>query len=137
MTLLSKVLDTAARGLDVRMQRHQVLAGNVANLDTPQFVPLDVDVDAAMAQPTPGMGPAHGMTKTHSHHFPDAGAALMPTPVTVSEVPAGGGSWDGNRVDVDRAMTSLAQNALQYGATAKGLTRQLALLRYAASDGSA
>ncbi|MCC7107785.1 MAG: flagellar basal body rod protein FlgB, partial [Deltaproteobacteria bacterium] len=42
-------LSTVERALDVRGQRHPVLAGNLANADTPGFAPLDVDFEAAMA----------------------------------------------------------------------------------------
>ena len=44
---------------------------------------------------------------------------------------------DGNAVDLDRAMVALAQNGLQYAASAKAAGKKLAILRYVASDGAA
>jgi flagellar basal body rod protein FlgB len=44
-------------------------------------------------------------------------------------------SMDGNRVDLDRTMVALAENGLQYGASAKAAGKKLAILRYVSSDG--
>jgi len=44
---------------------------------------------------------------------------------------------DGNSVDLDKASAAVAENSLQYGATAKAVAKKLAILRYAASDGQA
>lgn len=133
MRTFGPTLETAVRGLDVRMQRHHVLASNVANQDTPQFVPLDVDVAAVMAEPKRG---ANVLSVTQSGHLTTEVHPVdaLPPP---QEAPSQKGGLDGNRVDVDQAMTNLAQNALEYAATSRGMARQLALLRYAASDGTA
>jgi len=44
-------------------------------------------------------------------------------------------SEDGNSVYSEREVARLNANALQYTAVSKGLSRKLALLRFAASDG--
>ena len=50
-----------------------------------------------------------------------------------------GYSWsydDGNRVDLDRTMTALAENGLEYSAGSRAASKKLAILRYVASDGA-
>jgi flagellar basal-body rod protein FlgB len=47
-------LSTLERSLDARLTRHEVLAGNLANANTPGFTPRDVDFAAAMAAASPG-----------------------------------------------------------------------------------
>ena len=55
----------------------------------------------------------------------------------VSAASAGtGAGLDGNSVDVDRALTAVAENAIQYNAAARAAQKKLAILRYAASDGT-
>jgi flagellar basal-body rod protein FlgB len=54
----------------------------------------------------------------------------------IVDVPAGGASFDGNTVDLDRTMVAMAENALQYSAAARAAGKKLALLRYVASDGN-
>jgi hypothetical protein len=66
MKVFDNTLARLERALDVRLIRQNVLAANVANVDTPGFRPKDVDFTAAMsaiegaarnddgvAQPTP------------------------------------------------------------------------------------
>src|SRR5262249_2187311 len=48
MKLFDDVLSKVERSLDVRLLRHGVLAGNLANIDTPEYKPKDVDFNAAM-----------------------------------------------------------------------------------------
>jgi flagellar basal-body rod protein FlgB len=135
--IFDKTLGTLERALDARLLRHNVLAGNLANSDTPGFVPRDVDFAAAMREH--GAGPLGGSSAT-AGDIPlaaagadapgSAGSAVVATQGT-------GAGIDGNAVDVDRALTALAENAIQYGAAARAAQKKLAILRYAASDGTA
>ncbi len=139
MKIFDRTLSNLERALDARALRHGILAGNLANANTPGFAPREVDFRAAMEQagaaragetalPAPGAAGAE---------IPLAAADLRPAPVGSPVVAASGASagLDGNAVDVDRALTALAENALQYGATARAAGKKLAILRYAASDG--
>lgn len=157
MRIFDDTLDTLQRALDVRLERHALLAGDVANADTPGFVPRDVDFDAAMRD---GLAPAgvpvprdeltlasagHG-TGAHADDVPlgsaggwagprDPGGAALPARAAPG-VTSGAG-LDGNAVDVDRALAAVAENAIQYGAAARAAQKKLAILRYVASDGAA
>ena len=50
------------RAMDTASLREQVLANNVANIDTPGFKRSDVDFNAALRQ-SMGQGSAHGITQ--------------------------------------------------------------------------
>lgn len=138
-----KVFDTTLarleRSLDVRLVRQNVLSTNVANVDTPGFKPKDVDFTASMmaiegaakseggvSQPT---SPTVGSSPAESN-------SLDARELPIVDVPAGGASFDGNTVDLDRTMVAMAENALQYGAAARAAGKKLAILRYVASDGN-
>ena len=160
MSLFDPTLKTLERALDARLLRHNVLAGNLANANTPGFIPRDIDFEAAMRrslQPAaPGApSPAPGAGGILLASFdPRGGAPLRATsadlPLSLSDTSAEGGlgspivaapstgaGLDGNAVDVDRALSALAENAIQYGASARAAQKKLAMLRYAASDGTA
>jgi flagellar basal-body rod protein FlgB len=138
-----KVFDTTLarleRALDVRLVRQNVLATNVANVDTPKFKPKDVDFAASMAA-IEGAGRSEGgvglpIAPVVGQAGSDAsGIAAKDLPIV--DVPAGGASLDGNTVDLDRTMVAMAENALQYGASARAAGKKLAILRYVASDGN-
>jgi flagellar basal-body rod protein FlgB len=138
-----KVFDTTLarleRALDVRLVRQNVLSTNVANVDTPGFRPKDVDFTASMVAIE---GAAHSEGGVSQPTSPTVGSSaaesssLAVRELPIVDVPAGGASFDGNTVDLDRTMVAMAENALQYSATARAAGKKLALLRYVASDGN-
>ena len=157
MRIFDRTLTTLERALDVRLSRQTALAANLANVDTPGFVPRDVDFAAAMgagaaADPAlpaaPGPGAPGDLPLTLAAWSPPtAGAPGLPPPAgppgtlaglaSPAAGPATAPGIDGNAVDADRALVAIAENALQYGAAAKAVSKKLAILRYVASDGTA
>lgn len=126
MKIFDDTLDKLQTSLDLRLERQNLLASNVANSDTPGYVPQDFDFAAAMREaeqqkPAQPEGQA-GQLGVPSHLEPHA------TPTQAG--------FDGNRVDGDQAMVALAENALQYGAGAQAASKKLAILLYSASDGN-
>lgn len=121
MKLFDKTLTTLERALDVRLARQNVLSGNLANANTPGYKPVDLDFGRAMA------------------HLESAGegASAASSVAALTTAAAASEGLDGNAVDLDRTMVDLAQNSLQYGASAKAAQKKLAILRYVASDGNA
>ncbi len=143
MKLFDNVLARVERSLDVRLLRHGVLAGNLANLDTPGYKPKDVDFSAAMSEAS--AAGATDLRRTDEQHFDVNGGSVGATVAAnrddhlrgVRVVENGGvaPSLDQNQVDLDKTMAALTENAMQYGASAKAASKKLAMLRYAASDG--
>ena len=139
MRVFDNTLSRLELALDVRLVRENVLAANVANVDTPGFKPKDVDFTATMAAIE---GSAHGESGVSLPTPPTLGgttadaSGLAAHDLPIVDVPAGGASFDGNTVDLDRTMVAMAENALQYGASAKAAGKKLAILRYVVSDGN-
>lgn len=126
MKLFDQTLATLQHALDVRLLRQHVLAGNVANADTPGYRAREVDFAAAME--AAARAAATGA---------DVEEALARSPDVVFTVDGGSPGFDGNTVDLDQALVALGENALQYGAAARAAGKKLAILRYVASDGNA
>ncbi len=144
MKLFDPTLDLLSRSMDARMLRHGVLAGNLANAETPGYQPREVDFNAALAQAAGHGSPASPQLPSMPAHEGFIPVAQPPQPSVVSAGPqvidkpgTSSASMDGNKVDSDRTLVDLAQNALQYSAAAKAAGKKLALLRYVASDGNA
>ncbi len=138
-----KVFDTTLarleRALDVRLVRQNVLSTNVANVDTPGFKPKDVDFTASMVAIEGAARDGGGVSQPSSptaFSSPAESSSLAERELPIVDVPAGGASFDGNTVDLDRTMVAMAENALQYSAAARAAGKKLALLRYVASDGN-
>ena len=112
---MTSVLDRQGRVLELLAQRQQVLAGNIANADTPGYKAQDVDFASALKQARVVQ------TAAHSGHLPlpggvgGAGGADGKAAVVfrAAEQP----SIDGNTVDLDRERANFADNAMRYEAT--------------------
>ncbi len=142
MKIFDTTLTRLEQSLDVRLVEHNVLAGNVANADTPGYRPKELDFTQAMAA-AQQVSVSDGMAATDPRHMDASGGAMegsRATNAATMMIRQGGGaspSIDGNEVDVDRVMAGLAENGLQYGASAKAAGKKLAILRYVVSDGAA
>ncbi len=122
------------RTLDLRMQQHGLTSANLANADTPEFKAKHVDFKAAFERIFADGGDGGvSMRRANARHLSgitDDGGAV---PVVEQDAPAW--SQDGNSVNADHEMAALAQNNILYNATIDAMSRKLALLEYAASDG--
>jgi flagellar basal-body rod protein FlgB len=100
--LFDQSIDRLTSGLEYASRRHEVLAKNVANIETPGYKALDVTFDDYLqaGRAAAGEGPqskigAPGDPRTRVVHASDG--------------PARG---DGNDVNLDRQMARLAENTL-------------------------
>jgi flagellar basal-body rod protein FlgB len=122
------------RSLDFHTERHNVLASNIANVDTPGFRALELIRGEAGGDDLGFGGPPLRLATSHERHFPRPGAASEPDLGEVREDPTAQIGADGNSVSLDREMSKLAANDLRYE-TATALVRShLGGLRYAAGD---
>ncbi|HVV87272.1 MAG TPA: flagellar basal body protein [Kofleriaceae bacterium] len=124
MTSIFGPVDTLSNALAFHRERQNVLAGNLSNLETPGYRPLDLrrtiePTGAALETTDPRhLGGSPGGMNTEV--FDDGGALAGP---------------DGNAVSLEREQSKIDANRVRYNTSAELVTRRLALLRYAAGDG--
>lgn len=121
MKIFDRTLGRLESALDVRLEKQNVLSGNLANVDTVGYRPRELDFDRALA------------AAEQRHETNGEMGAPASQFVQVAERIDGG--LDGNGVDLDKTMVELARNSLLYGAAAKAAGKKLAILRYVATDG--
>lgn len=128
MKTLFNSIDHLQDALDFHRERHSVLAGNVANVDTPGYRPIDLE------RGSPLLSQAGSMARTNDRHFnlAEAGAGATRTFDDASASVAA----DDNAVSVDRELAKLDANRVRYTTSADLASRRLALLRYGAGDGN-
>jgi len=106
-------LQFQGQALTLRAERQKVLAGNIANADTPGFQARDFDFAAALKNAT-GSTPGAARGATDPRHLLLGGAADDPKlAFRQPEQP----SLDGNTVDLDRERANFADNSVRYEAT--------------------
>ncbi|MBS2022004.1 MAG: flagellar basal body rod protein FlgB [Deltaproteobacteria bacterium] len=139
MKLFDNTLALLERSMDVRMERHNVLASNLANAETPNYTPHDVDFNAAMQDAVIELQQQQAMPDMpHVKPLRAPGVPEHPhAPLVPQNQVAMAPGLDGNKVDADRTLVSLAENGLQYGAETRAAGKKLSILRYVASDGNA
>lgn len=115
-----KLFDNTMQGLSgalaLHQQRHQVVASNLANLETPGYRAKEVDFSQALARGFEGIDPTNPTAQARAQVIDDVDA------------PEGPG---GNTVDVDLQMAKLATNSGRYNTIAKILAKRFGLLRQA------
>ncbi len=128
---LDPLIDRMHRVLDLRQEQHALTASNLANADTPDYKARVIDFSTAL---TDAMGEGGGLAlKTADGvHLSGIGGADNPEVIELEAPP-----WaeDGNSVFAERETSRLVANQLVYNGVAKGLSKHMALLKYAASDG--
>ena len=118
---MDRSIAPVARGLDHRSRRHAAIAANVANADTPGYRAVDVTFGSQLAK----VGLA--LRTTHSGHRTGGGS-----PGRDQVVFSGGlARRDGNDVDIDREMSKLARNQIEYQFLARRLSSKFGKLREA------
>lgn len=108
-------LETLSSALQLRAQRQQVLASNIANVDTPGYVARDIDFNAALQNALTGQK-AQGLAQTSlGHRTITSSDGLIGSPLayTVQTQP----SLDGNTVDLDQQRANFTDNAIRYEST--------------------
>jgi len=115
MTPAAFGMDLLARVLDGAAFRHQVIAQNVANVNTPGYRRRAVVFEETLA---------------HALEQPSVDLRRVQPRVVIDDGPM---RVDGNTVDIEREMNDLNRNALLYQAAAQVLASRLASLRAAVS----
>ena len=121
MTLnIDKHFGVHAQAMQLRSQRNEVLATNIANADTPGYKARDLDFNAVLRQ-TAGGGDS--LRVTHTRHMLANGAAPGQAPMLyrVPTQPA----QDGNTVDVQQEQAAFAENAVRYQASLEFLNSRI------------
>lgn len=131
MADLKQHLDVLSNALNLRTQRHQMLASNIANADTPQYKARDFDFPRAMQNAMAGKGEGVAMARTSSRHFDTGGGMLAAGLQYRSETQS---SVDGNTVDMDVERAQIAENAMQYEILTKLISDRLQSMRSAVSS---
>ncbi len=121
-----ELFDTTFKALDLALgaagKRQEVLANNLANVNTPGYKRLDVDFDGMLAKAVDSARAGDAATLD----------AMRPGVSTDESVAV---RADGNSVDVDQEMAYVAENNIRYNALVQLTQKKLETLKYVIADG--
>lgn len=121
---VSRYFGQLAPALELRSQRLELLASNIANAATPNFKARDIDFPSALAR-AQGTG---GLAATAPGHFRAAGGASEGS--TAFRVPVSP-SLDGNTVELATEQALFGENAARYQSTLAFLNGRIGQLKSA------
>jgi len=125
-------LQTLHQALDYHLERHNVLASNVAHVDTPGYRPSDLArVDGGQFAAVFNIE----MQRTAEGHIKGASESSQAQVGRIFQDVSAGFGNDGNAVSLDREATKLAANHLRYDVVSTIVASQIKGLMYAANDG--
>jgi flagellar basal-body rod protein FlgB len=129
MKALLNSVDQMSNAMSFHRERHGVLASNVANIDTPNYKPIDLEI---IPEGDPNTLGSVAMARTAAGHMPSAGGTMTGQVVADGSGPTGA---DGNAVSLEHEMAKIDSNRVRYATNSELVSRRLALLRYTSSDG--
>jgi flagellar basal-body rod protein FlgB len=119
--------------LDYHLERHSVLASNIAHVDTPGYKPNDLArVEGASFEGALGVA----MARTNEAHLSvGGGVGGSDLEGRVFQDLSGGAGNDGNYVSLDREAGKVAANQMRYDVVSAIVSAELKQMHFAADDG--
>jgi flagellar basal-body rod protein FlgB len=115
---LTQVLDFQGQALALRAERQRLIAGNIANADTPGYKARDFDFASALRSASGSAGLGDGIAANVMSA--DGRAAPELRYAVPSQT-----NLDSNSVDMDRERSAFVDNAVKYESTLRFITNNV------------
>lgn len=121
-----------AKALDVSAKRHNLIAGNIANMDTIGYQPMDLDFNETLKRAMGKKEPDY-LDKTHAKHLSSEDEKpFSMTGENVEDVDI----HHLDSVNIDREMMKLTENNIKYRTTVELRLRKSKITNYAIDEGA-
>ena len=126
--LFGEMVSTLGKALDLRSIKHNTIASNITNADTPGYNSFDLVFEDEIQKIT-GARPEVGIRRTNQRHLPVVSGAIDNIEYKTEKPSLVNLRADGNTVDIDKEMSKLSENSLMYNASAQILSRKFQSLK--------
>lgn len=134
--IFNSTIDLLGKSVDMRAKNQNLIASNIANAETPNFIPktlaFEQELQGALTQRQPGQ---RASSTPHARHIPLRGAgvgnAVQSVTGHIVETPAKTPGKDGNAVELENEMGKLAENQIMFNASVQMLSKKFEGLRSA------
>jgi flagellar basal-body rod protein FlgB len=117
------------RSLDVRAARHQAIASNVANADTPDYRAKDLPFQKILEHSAQGADAAKIM-RTHPDHLPNPNDRFLSSDFS-GEIETDSSSAG---IQIEKEMAKLAENNLMFQSSIQALIKKIEVIKYVISE---
>ena len=134
--IFGSTIELLGKSVDLRAKNQNLIASNVANAETPNFIPktlaFEQELQGALKNGTSGR---RSSSVPDARHIPlrgaGAGSAVQSVSGKVVETPAKTPGKDGNAVELEDEMGKMAENQVMFNASVQMLTKKFEGLRTA------
>ena len=127
--IFNRVFNILEKMMDVSRIRHSYIVSNIANLETPRYRSKDVDFKQTLISILQDQKDID-LRRTDSAHFKLSNSSV---PIRLSEDK---GKWNGyNWVNIDREISRLIENNLNYRIYVETLLKKITLIKEAIKEG--
>ncbi len=130
--MFDPTISALSQNLNLRSENQNVIAGNIANADTPGYKAKTANFEHAMRA---ALDTQDGikLETTSPEHFGSTGPESVQA--DVYDDPNGIESLDGNTVDRAAEMAKMKENQILYSASIESLRKKLGMLEYGITEG--
>jgi len=134
--LFSTTVELLGKNIDLRARHQNLIASNIANADTPNYVPKSLAFEDELQGALKG-GSKGSPAVTNSRHLPLKGSGNRLQSVTghVVETPAKTPGKDGNAVEIENEMGRMMENQIMYNASVQILVKKFEGIKTALREG--
>lgn len=132
--IFSKAISTAETALDLRSIKHNTVVSNIANMDTPNYKAFEFIVEEEFGK-LMDAGMNIELKKTHPNHISGKENGLCNQGIEINDRCQLTTRADGNSVNIDKEMASMAENNLIYNSLAQILSNKFEGLKNAIKSG--
>lgn len=129
MTSIYSDVNDIAKAMNFHLERQNMITANIANVDTPGYAPRELQRAHANSKSEFNLT----LERTRQAHMTSPGTGPAADYEVVQEYKAVPGN-DRNYVSLEHEMARLAANTIRFEAVEKLVSKQLGMIRYAASD---
>jgi flagellar basal-body rod protein FlgB len=121
----SALVAALRRQMTISVAKQVASAGNLANIDTPDYKAVEVSFESALDK---RLAPP---SATHAAHF----STTSPDTPTVNEIQGATPRRDGNTVQLDQELLTMGRAGGDFSAAQTALAAKFRLVRYAINEG--
>jgi len=121
----SALVTALRRQMTIAVAKQVASAGNLANVDTPDYKAVEVSFESALDK---SLAPP---TATHAAHFSTTSPGAISTKETQGVTPR----RDGNTVQLDQELLTMGRAGGDFSAAQTALAAKFRLVRYAINEG--
>lgn len=138
--IFNSTIDLLGKSVDLRAKNQTLIASNVANAETPNYIPkalaFEQELQGALKSRQKGQ---NSSSVPNARHIPvrgtGVGNAVQSVSGRVIETPAKTPGKDGNAVELEGEMSRMAENQIMFNASVQMLNKKFEGLRTAIREG--